>query len=120
MNVCLGGSQITKIQDSLNIYRWSRVYGFQHFQELVVLAPTTNSNLFRAFQGLSRTKWGGIFISWHIKDPICQEKRLDLINELRAAERFAETATTVEEKRRAKGSGSPGVTMHALGVISTL
>jgi len=28
-----------------------------------------------------------------------KEKRLDLINELRAAERFAETATTVEEKR---------------------
>merc|ERR1719213_1123955 len=27
-----------------------------------------------------------------------KEKRLDLINELRAAERFAETATTVEEK----------------------
>jgi hypothetical protein len=28
-----------------------------------------------------------------------QEKRLDLINELRAAERYKETATTVEEKR---------------------
>ncbi|CAE7452464.1 CFAP91 [Symbiodinium natans] len=28
-----------------------------------------------------------------------KEKRLDLINELRAAERFAETATTTEEKR---------------------
>lgn len=28
-----------------------------------------------------------------------KDKRLDLINELRAAERFAETATTVEEKR---------------------
>merc|ERR1719499_2245983 len=28
-----------------------------------------------------------------------KEKRLDLINELRAAERYAETATTVEEKR---------------------
>merc|ERR1719281_2111317 len=28
-----------------------------------------------------------------------KEKRLDLINELRAAERFAETATIVEEKR---------------------
>jgi len=28
-----------------------------------------------------------------------KEKRLDLINELRAAERFAETATTIEEKR---------------------
>jgi len=28
-----------------------------------------------------------------------KEKRLDLINELRAAERFAETATTAEEKR---------------------
>merc|ERR1719296_289577 len=28
-----------------------------------------------------------------------KEKRLDLINELRAAERYAETATTVEEKQ---------------------
>ena len=32
--------------------------------------------------------------------PAGQEKRLDLINELRAAERYKETATTVEEKRR--------------------
>merc|ERR1719461_1741741 len=31
-----------------------------------------------------------------------KEKRLDLINELRAAERFAETSTTIEERRYAE------------------
>ena len=49
---------------------------------------------------------------WQIAEhPNC--KGLDLINELRAAERFAETATRMEEKRQA--AGTPGGHREATG-----